>query len=133
MKTKRFISVLLTLVMILSMVPTATLHVHAWDDEADCEYCGAHLGDDWICSGGDHCSDCEECFDEEDLCEGCGYVCPDCCVDRGTHCPECGKCQDDATLCEECGRCEDCGGWCENCQLCFECAADSGSVPPLVS
>ena len=46
--SKRILSMLVALVMVLGMLPATATHVHAWDDEADCEYCGAHLGDDWI-------------------------------------------------------------------------------------
>ena len=75
MRTKKFISVLLTLVMIFGLVPTTSLHVHAWDDYVECEYCGAGCGDDYICSGGSHCSEDSgrSCY-EEHHCADCGEL-----------------------------------------------------------
>ena len=141
--SKRILSVLVALVMVLSMLPATANHVHAWDDYVECEYCGEGCGDDYICSGGSHCSsdsgrscydehhcaDCGDCVDDpEELCDMCGYICDDCAVSCGYHCSDCKQCEAEVTICEECGKCEDCAGWCENCQLCLECAFNAGEL-----
>ena len=86
MKTKpgkRLLSILLSCIMLLSLMPT---HAHAWDVVTECEYCGSICGDDYICSGGDHCSadSRRDCYDEH-------------------HCLVCGECQDNTDFCEDCG------------------------------
>ena len=143
MKTKpkrRLLSVLLCCVMLLSLMPT---HAHAWDTVIECEYCGSICGDDYICSGGDHCSeasgrdcyeehhcsDCGECQDNTEFCENCG-MCVECAQSNGQHCTSCGKCQDEGALCEVCSQCGECGGECsegiETCNACLECHRDMG-------
>lgn len=138
MKTKpgkRLLSILLSCIMLLSLMPT---HAHAWDTVIECEYCGSICGDDYICSGGDHCSaesgrdcydehhcsGCGECQDNKDFCENCG-MCVECAQSNGEHCPDCGICVSEVTLCGMCYRCADCGGECsegiEACNACLEC------------
>lgn len=132
----------MTLIMVLSMLPVTTNHVHAWDEYVECEYCGEGCGDDYICSDGPHCSsdsgrscydehhsaDCGECFDDpEDLCDMCGYECDDCLVSSGEHCSECKQCEVEVTICESCGRCADCVEYCESHEMCVECAVADGT------
>ena len=47
--------------------------VAAWDEECECEFCGAFCGDSYICDGGDHCSaeSGRDCY-EENHCQSCG-------------------------------------------------------------
>ena len=54
-RIKKTLSILLVLVMMIGTLPVTTLHTHAWDIYVECEFCGEGAGDDWICSGGDHC------------------------------------------------------------------------------
>lgn len=65
---KQFISVLVAFVMPFGIIPTTSshVHVHAWDEYVECEFCGEGCGDDYICDGGDHCSSDSgrDCYDE---------------------------------------------------------------------
>ena len=63
---KKLISVFIALVVLLGAFTAVSSGVFAWDQETDCEFCGSHIGDDWICSGGDHCgadSDHTDCYE----------------------------------------------------------------------
>ena len=127
----RLLSILLCGIMLLRLMPT---HVHAWDTVIECEYCGSVCGDDYICSGGDHCSaesgrscyeehhcsECGECEENTDFCENCG-MCVDCAQSSGQHCMSCGKCQDEGALCEMCFQCGECSAGIETCNACLEC------------
>ena len=133
---RQLLSFLLCLIILSGLAPS--IHVHAWDNVIECEYCGAVCGDDYICDGGDHCgiesgrscyeehhcSECGACDNAGEFCENCG-MCVDCAIDAGTHCPECETCESEKTLCMVCNRCADCGGECsagiENCDVCLEC------------
>jgi len=136
-RIKKSLSILLVLVMMLGMLPVTTLHTHAWDIYVECEFCGEGAGDDWICSGGDHCGPdsgrdcydehhcqiCYECSNNTEFCEAC-KMCVDCAKEEKAHCIGCGECGVDAQLCENCGQCYDsCGGTCSEGtdHLCYDC------------
>ena len=137
---RKALSLLLCLLLVIGMLPVT---VHGWDNYVECEYCGAGCGDDYICSGGDHCSeesgrdcyaehhclDCGECENSAtDWCEDC-HMCGSCAESNFCHCSDCGICGVAAgTLCEGCGKCYDCGGECEKGtdHLCAECHENAG-------
>ena len=137
---RKALSLLLCLLLVIGMLPVT---VHGWDNYVECEYCGAGCGDDYICSGGDHCSedsgrdcyaehhclDCGECENSAtDWCEDC-HMCASCAESNFCHCSDCGICGVDAgTLCEGCGKCYDCGGECTKGtdHLCAECHENEG-------
>ena len=140
-KTKmRLYSILLSFLMLVSICP---INVYAWDEEIDCEFCGAFCGDSYICDGGAHCSEesDRDCY-QENHCQHCGecksnasewcddcHMCVECAMLNECHCVDCGVCGVDAELCEECGRCySNCGGECSEgkSHLCFECHLEYG-------
>ena len=135
---KRILSLLLVCCMCLSMVPASAF---AWDYVIYCDYCGELCGDDYVCSGGDHCSEesgracylehhCEECNEcvEDEVCFLCGicYSCADTCSEGDSHacfrchleegmaCADCYECfaENPESKCEMCGRCIPCVGTC---------------------
>ncbi len=131
-KTSRLLGLLLMFLLVLTMMPST---VFAWETETHCEYCGKFIADDWICSGGEHCSEEADggCYDEhhcsncaacvDELCDTC-----DLCADCAVHCLDCGECIDNVDLCEYCGYCDTCavdnGIHCPDCNVC----ANSGAV-----
>ena len=141
MKMRKVMSVIVAVIMLISLLP---IHSHAWENEIDCEYCGAFCGDSYICDGGDHCSEesgrdcyyenhCQECGEckssASGWCDDC-HMCLDCAMSNGCHCPDCGVCGVEEALCSDCGRCyETCGGECSEGQdhICLECHYDQGS------
>ncbi len=139
---KNIISLFLSLIMTVTIIPSTVLNVFAWDEYIECEFCGAGCGDEYICSCGDHCSEesgrdcyyehhCSECNDVAELCggtDGCGkcYDCGGYCSAGDSHqflechlvynlaCPDCGQCwNDEDTICKECLGCVECIGRCE--------------------
>ena len=55
-KTKKLLSILLTLVMLVGLLPMGQVVYADYEDGAYCEYCGAWRYDDWLCENGDHCA-----------------------------------------------------------------------------
>ena len=116
--------------------------VAAWENEADCEFCGSFIADDYICdcgNGGDHCSEesgrscyeehhCPQCNKayEDDHCGNCGS-CSDCAI----ICSGCGDaCSDCSYICEDCNQCSDCVNLCADCKaLCEDCAPEDAGWP----
>ena len=140
---RKILSLLLCLLLVIGMLPVT---VHGWDNYVQCEYCGAGCGDDWICSGGDHCSeesgrdcyemhhclDCGECEDSAtDWCEE-FHMCASCAESNFCHCPECGSCYEGEGLmhCYECMACEDCVGQICDHGLCADCGIPDGHHCP---
>ncbi len=148
MKTKsfkRFLSAILTLIMIIGSMPLSLFTVHAghicpgcddWIDGSpycdECYQCDSCVG---LCL---ECGKCNECGNE--LCDRCsdeesGGMCVECAKDKGAHCPECERCYYEIqNWCEECGKCEDCTEICDDCSvylgegiLCVDCATDKDS------
>lgn len=68
-----------------------TLEAQAsWEEDLHCEHCGGRIAEDWICSGGEHCS---EDSDRSDCYEA-------------WHCTDCGDCMDNEDdKCDECEKC----------------------------
>ena len=135
--SKRILSMLLAVVMIFCMLPTLAFPAFAWDIYVECEFCGEGAGDEWICSGGDHCGPdsgrdcweenhcqiCHECANNTEFCEDC-KMCVECARDNKVHCLGCGECGMDTDLCPNCGQCYDsCGGMCSEGtdHLCYDC------------
>ena len=140
---QRGLSLLLCLLLVIGILPVT---VHGWDNYVQCEYCGAGCGDDYICSGGDHCSEdsgrdcysehhCLECGECEDSatywCEEC-HMCASCAETNGCHCPECGSCYEGDGLmhCYACMACEDCVGQICDHNLCVDCGIPDGHHCP---
>ena len=136
---KRILSILLSLVMVLTLLPTQVIA----DEASECAHCshihwGSYVCEDCglcsdECSNSDcwyetHCKNCGACYMKaDDWCDECGW-CKDC-MDNEAHCKDCGRCflgesKDD--LCENCGLCSyhfD-RGICSDCNLCDDCAGD---------
>jgi hypothetical protein len=112
-----------------------------YEDGVECEYCGAYRYDDWLCDGGDHCSEnadgdcymyhhCRECGACEDSTEFCEehLMCVDCAVQNGEeHCMNCRVCCLETDFCDEHGLCVDCelGPMSYRCPECEEHYAES--------
>lgn len=142
-KRRRIVSVLLTLVMLFSLMPSQELHTHAfWEDYdqgTDCLYCDHYHWAENMCDGCGfctvdcnsdcfaefHCNDCGEClFNTPNWCDQC-YKCADCMEE--THCSTCGKCYigEDDQLCGECYKGPCCSiTICDSCGFCDDCAND---------
>ena len=137
-RTSKLLSLLLTLVMVLGMLPAMSITAFAsdYEDGENCPYCGSYNWGDWKCDGcggcsadsgrtscyeEHHCQDCGKClWDEDEYCESC-LTCWDCALQDGTHCASCYK--EDFDICSECGLCEDCIEDMEvHCIDCYECA-----------
>ena len=140
---RRIVSVLLTLVMLVSLMPSLVVPAHAfwedYDNGKDCEYCDHYHWAENMCDGCGfctvdcnsdcfaefHCNDCGEClFNTPNWCDQC-YKCADCMED--THCSTCGKCYigEDDQLCGECHKGPCCSiTICDSCGFCDDCAND---------
>lgn len=144
---KRLLCLLLCLVMVVGLMPTAAF---ADSEENVCALCGAiyygDVDDDYFCNscgyicgpsaGTDcwfeaHCWNCGGCFLAlQEWCEECTW-CINCIEGNPeTHCAECHDCylSEEDELCGECHRCESCAGGyiCPDCGFCDDCAHDSG-------
>ena len=142
-KRRRVVSILLTLVMLASLIPSLVVPTHAfwddYDDGFDCPNCDHyHFGSDYMCDClfctidcnyecwvETHCNDCGVCFgDTPYWCETC-YKCEECMED--THCSTCAKCYigEDDQLCGECHKGPCCSiTICDSCGFCDDCAND---------
>ena len=119
--SKRILSALLAMVMLVGLIPAAAIPAFAGsEDGTECQYCGGYRFDDWLCDCGPHCSDnseasdcyeqhhCPECgqaFPEDVICDVC-RLCANCREDSENHCTICGQHDDDeCTLCTICDEC----------------------------
>ena len=140
---RRIVSILLVLMMLLSLMPSLVVPVHAfwddYDDGFDCPNCNHyHFGSEYMCDClfctidcnyecwvETHCNDCGVCFgDTPYWCETC-YKCADCMEE--THCSTCAKCYigEDDQLCGECYKGPCCSiTICDSCGFCDDCAND---------
>ena len=143
--SRRLLSLLLALVMVVGMIPVTTLTVFAAHRCPDCEdlidgspYCDECYKCDACVDLCLECGKCSDCGNE--ICDGCsdeecGKMCVECAKEKGSHCPECDGCYFAIQLwCEECGKCADCAEICDTCSvqlgegmLCVDCAADKES------
>lgn len=151
MKGSKFLSILLSLIMVITLLPMDSVKVHADSDRRECincnewtdEYCTNCAGDHYcVCSSCEelwHCALCGGCYlncDAEPCCDKCNSaICVDCAESEGYHCPDCHECfqGDEDMLCGNCFRCPNCVdtdicevcGWCHECQshcpLCDSC------------
>lgn len=140
MKGKKLLSILLSLLMVITLMPMDSVEVHAsdrklclhcdeWFDSGDyCEDCASDhfcICDDCHCFF--HCGFCDRCYltcDAEPCDENCfNAICVDCAEQEGYHCPDCHECYtgDEDQLCGNCFRCPECCDICENCGWCYEC------------
>ena len=141
-KRRRVVSILLTLVMLASLIPSMLVPTHAfWDDYdtggdcpncdhyhwaencCDCQFCTIDCNYDcWVET---HCNDCGLCLgDTPYWCEEC-FKCAECMED--THCSTCAKCYigEDDQLCGECHKGPCCSiTICDTCGFCDDCAND---------
>ena len=107
MKTrKKFVSLLLALLMVIGLLPITSIPVYAWDNS--CTYCGEGRSDDYLCSS----------------CGGCGGEIEGSTCWLENHCPECGNCHSDVDFCQDCWRCDECYRICPNCEKCYDCGAN---------
>lgn len=133
----RIFSILLCLVMLSSLFPTAAFA--AWEDGMECWFCGHYHWDEYCCGmcGAcsaectsvdccllTHCNECGACDTDLNGCPEC-RMCDDCTSTNGWHCLDCNECyyimEDD--LCGICWRCANCtGGLCDSCGFCEECS-----------
>ena len=142
-KRRRIVSVLLTLVMLFSLMPSMVVPTDAfwddYDDGFDCPNCDHyHFGSEYMCDClfctiecnyecwvETHCNDCGVCFgDTPYWCEEC-YKCADCMEE--SHCSTCAKCYigEDDQLCGECHKGPCCSiTICDSCGFCDDCAND---------
>ena len=142
-KRRRIVSVLLTLVMLVSLMPSLAVPAHAfwedYDNGKDCEYCDHYHWAENMCDGCGfctvdcnsdcfaefHCNDCGEClFNTAYWCDEC-YKCAECMEE--THCSTCAKCYigEDDQLCGECHKGPCCSiTICDSCGFCDDCAND---------
>ena len=140
---RRIVSVLLTLVMLVSLMPSLVVPAHAfwedYDNGKDCEYCDHYHWAENMCDGCGfctvdcnsdcfaefHCNDCGEClFNTAYWCDEC-YKCAECMEE--THCSTCAKCYigEDDQLCGECHKGPCCSiTICDSCGFCDDCAND---------
>ena len=140
---RRIVSILLVLMMLLSLMPSLVVPVHAfwddYDDGFDCPNCDHyHFGSDYMCDClfctidcnyecwvETHCNDCGVCFgDTPYWCEEC-YKCAECMEEK--HCSICAKCYigEDDQLCGECYKGPCCSiTICDSCGFCDDCAND---------
>ena len=138
----RVVSVLLVLTMLLSLMPSLVVPVHAfWDDydsgfqcpncdhyhwgEYMCECLFCTIDCNYECWVETHCNDCGVCFgDTPYWCEEC-YKCAECMEEK--HCSTCAKCYigEDDQLCGECHKGPCCSiSICDSCGFCDDCAND---------
>ena len=141
-KRSRVVSILLTLVMLASLIPSLVFPTHAfWDDYdtggdcpncdhyhwaencCDCQFCTIDCNYDcWVET---HCNDCGLCLgDTPYWCDEC-FKCAECMED--THCSTCAKCYigEDDQLCGECHKGPCCSiTICDTCGFCDDCAND---------
>ena len=141
-KRRRVVSILLTLVMLASLIPSMLVPTHAfWDDYdtggdcpecdhyhwaencCDCQFCTIDCNYDcWVET---HCNDCGLCLgDTPYWCDEC-FKCAECMED--THCSTCAKCYigEDDQLCGECHKGPCCSiTICDSCGFCDDCAND---------
>ncbi len=138
----RVVSVLLVLTMLLSLMPSLVVPVHAfWDDydsgfqcpncdhyhwgEYMCECLFCTIDCNYECWVETHCNDCGVCFgDTPYWCEEC-YKCAECMEEK--HCSTCAKCYigEDDQLCGECHKGPCCSiTICDSCGFCDDCAND---------
>ena len=140
---RHIVSVLLTLVMLVSLIPSMVIPAHAfwedYDNGKDCEYCDHYHWAENMCDGCGfctvdcnsdcfvefHCNDCGEClFNTAYWCDEC-YKCAECMEEK--HCSTCGKCYigEDDQLCGECHKGPCCSiTICDSCGFCDDCAND---------
>ena len=140
---RRIVSILLVLMMLLSLMPSLVVPVHAfwddYDDGFDCPNCDHyHFGSEYMCDClfctidcnyecwvETHCNDCGVCFgDTPYWCEEC-YKCAECMEEK--HCSTCAKCYigEDDQLCGECYKGPCCSiTICDSCGFCDDCAND---------
>ena len=140
--SKRILSLLLAMVMLVGLMPTVSIPVIAgYEDGTECEFCGGYRFDDWLCDCGPHCSDnseasdcyekhhCPECgqaFPEDELCDDC-HFCSNCRADDGQHCIICAK--HESGMCPLCTICdEEVSGLNIHCP-CGECLVESNACP----
>ena len=130
---KRILCLLLSLVLCLSLLPTAVFAdwiedaeqcelCNGWDEGDNiCDNCGCH--ENGICADWTHCLECGACFaDIFGFCTECG-ICADCYNTSTEHCILCGEHVGDT--CEDCGFCESCiEAWETHCPECGACLAD---------
>ena len=132
---KRFLSILLCLITVISLLPIQAIaaeggecancsHTH-WGDYV-CDGCGLCSSE---CSNSNcwyetHCKNCGGCYmSADDWCDECGWC--DTCMQEA-HCQDCKRCfvgesKDD--LCEDCLRCTNCvDDTCIDCRKCSDCA-----------
>ena len=141
-KRRRVVSIMLTLVMLASLIPSMLVPTHAfWDDYdtggdcpecdhyhwaencCDCQFCTIDCNYDcWVET---HCNDCGLCLgDTPYWCDEC-FKCAECMED--THCSTCAKCYigEDDQLCGECHKGPCCSiTICDSCGFCDDCAND---------
>ena len=147
--SRRLLSLLLALVMVVGMIPVTTLTVSAAHRCPDCEdlidgspYCSECYKCDACVELCIECGVCTDCSGSE-ICDGCSTeeigdnMCLECAFEKGTHCTGCDQCYFVVQQwCEECGLCGDCVDIDNACSsvhgmnLCFECAADKGTHCP---
>ena len=138
---KRLLSWLLSIVMLLSLLPTTEIHVHAaYEDGMECPGCGHYHWDENCCGNCGACTracdddcyeethcinDCGACRADGNFACDCGYCC-DCAreLEPDKHCDYCGE-EDDGGICSECGLCSECVTDLEevHCSVCEECIA----------
>ncbi len=146
---RKFLSVMLTLLMIVGMIPLSTLTAFAAHRCPDCQdlidgspYCEECYKCDACVDLCVECGKCTDCSGSE-ICDGCSdeeigdKMCLECVLDKGTHCPDCETCYFAAgDWCEECGLCAGCIDIDVACtayhglRLCFECATDKDTHCP---
>ena len=144
--TKRIVSILLALVVVVGMIPITTLTVFAGHTCGECNewidgspYCSECYACDQCVELCLECGKCVECTGAE-ICDGCsgeesGNMCTDCSSEKGAHCPECDTCYYIAeSWCQLCGKCESCTELCDGCSvnlgeglICMDCVMDKDS------
>ncbi len=137
---KKLITLLLSLVMIVSLVPYTAFASGDYSDGQTCPGCDHYHWGDRMCDDcggctryctdfcwlGMHCNNCGDCLlDSFESCIECGY-CFDCMMENN-HCAECyaDYIGNGDQLCGNCRRCPDCvGELCPDCGFCVDCAND---------
>ncbi|MBQ7835857.1 MAG: hypothetical protein IJ389_01235 [Clostridia bacterium] len=143
--SKRLLSALLVLAMMIGMLPATVLTSSAAHRCPDCEdlidgspYCEECYKCDACVDLCIECGKCTDCSGSE-ICDGCSNeeigdnMCLECAIEKGTHCPDCETCYFVVgEWCEECGLCTECIEIDVACsayhgmRLCFDCAIEKG-------
>ena len=143
--TKRILSAILALVIIIGFIPLSAPVVRAAHICPDCQdlidgspYCSECYKCDACVGLCIECGVCDDCSGSE-ICDGCSTeeigdnICLECAYEKGTHCTDCETCYFvSGDWCEECGRCTECIEIDTACsayfgeRLCFDCAIDKG-------